>query len=425
MNTLNTGFVIPAANQLPRLIVGETLNLQRHIERYGPLVVDSKHLIAHVAHAGLCGRGGAGFPTATKMEAVARKGRRPVIVANGTEGEPASTKDVTLMTYAPHLVLDGISAAAVALDATKAILCVDVNHESVASLLETAIAERRKAKIDNVAITVERSPNRYVAGEESALIHWLNGGEAKPTFTPPRPFERGVKNRPTLVDNVETLANIALIARYGSEWYRGLGDQGEPGSMLLTVTGAVTTPGVIEVASGTTIDAALVAAGGSLDTTQAVLTGGYFGTWISATTSRGLPITHADFAERRAALGCGVLFALPVGTCGLTETARVLRWLANENAGQCGPCMYGLPAMSNAFDALVAGGRNARNASAAIERMLPQIEGRGACKFPDGVVRFARTALTTFADDLAKHISGKACANQQAQLPTPVTGAWK
>ncbi len=151
---------------------------------------------------------------------------------------------------------------------------------------------------DRVRISVVAGPDGYVTGEESAVVHYLNGGVAKPTFVPPRPFERGYRGRPTLIQNPETLAQLALVARFGSNWYRELGTVADPGSALVTITGAVRAPGVYELAFGTPMSDLLAAAGGPVEPLQALLVGGYFGTWIEASQA-----TAAAARARGPALG--------------------------------------------------------------------------------------------------------------------------
>ncbi len=268
-----------AADDVSRLLPLPTVtDHAAHLERYGPLPTRTDDLIEDVLASGLRGRGGAGFPTGTKLAAVAAQRRSPVVVANGTEGEPTSGKDKALLRHAPHLILDGVEQSALALGARQAIVCVDRNEQDLVAILERAIDERRPVR--RVGIEVRDAPDRYVAGEESALVHWLNGGDAKPTFVPPRPFERGVRGRPTMISNVETYAHIALVARYGPAWYRTLGTDAAPGTTLVTVTGAVRQPCVCETPGGTPIGTLIDAAGGAIDGVQAVLIGGYFGTWI-------------------------------------------------------------------------------------------------------------------------------------------------
>jgi len=417
---------IMAPGTLPRLMPAVALrDLATHLATYGPLPSSSAGLIAAVTDAAVVGRGGSGFPTGLKMAAVAKRGRRPVVVANGTEGEPASLKDRTLMMQVPHLVFDGVSVAAAALDAVEAIVCIDSAHGQVASVMADALAQRVAARIDRVPIRLELSPNRYVAGEETALIHWINGGDAKPTATPPRPFEKGVKGKPTLLDNVETLADVALVARFGAAWYRSRGGVNEPGSLLTTISGGVTTAGVYEVATNTTLANALEHAGADLSRVSALLVGGYFGTWIPTFMASQLTFTHESLRAIGGSIGCGAVFALPDHVCGLTETARITRWLADQNAGQCGPCVNGLPAIADALDQLVSGSLNAAMARERLNHLFVLVEGRGGCRHPDGVVRMVRSALATFAADIERHVSGLLCAVTPAMLPTLITGGWR
>ena len=244
----------------------------------------ARELIALAERAGLRGRGGAGFPTATKLRAVAARRRRAVVVANGTEGEPLSRKDVTLMQWQPHLVLDGAVIAAMAVGADAISLCIDRTQTITIAAMERALQDRIRWDPPSVPITLHPSPPRYVAGEETALVHWLNGGEARPTSTPPRPFERGVGGRPTLVDNVETLAHFAQINAFGDDWFRRLGTATEPGTALLSVSGAVRQPAVYETPLGTHL-ATVIDRAAPEHGVGAVLVGGYFGGWIDAPTA--------------------------------------------------------------------------------------------------------------------------------------------
>jgi NADH:ubiquinone oxidoreductase subunit F (NADH-binding) len=245
-------------------------------------------------------------------------------------------------------------------------------------------------------------PDAFVAGEETALVNLLNGGAAKPTFVPPRPFERGVRGRPTLVQNVETFANVALVARFGPEWFRSLGTRDEPGSALVTVSGIVARPAVFEVALGTPLRDVLLNAG-RREELDAVLVGGYLGTWITAAEAGRLRLLDADLGEVGASLGARVLAALPAGACGVAETARVARYLADESAGQCGPCVNGLAAIAGALERIARG--DARHLDR-LDRWLGQVAGRGACAHPDGAVRFVASARRVFAAEFDRHAGG-------------------
>ncbi|MDQ1686401.1 MAG: hypothetical protein QOC82_3138 [Frankiaceae bacterium] len=390
-----------------------------HAETWGALPdLSGPAILAAVEASGLLGRGGAGFPTGRKMRTVvAGDARRPVVVANGAEGEPASGKDVLLLARAPHLVLDGIQLAARAIGADEAHLAVHRGSPAIATV-RTALARRGGA--DRVRVRLHEIPSRYVASEESALVHYLNGGEARPTFTPPRPFEQGVGRRPTLVNNVETLAQIAAIVRRGPEWFREVGDQDEPGTLLVSISAADIARRVAEVPTGTTIGAVAKRAGVSTKGVEAVLVGGYFGSWLPAAYAWQLPLTHRAMRSAGAALGAGVVAVLPAGSCGLAETARVMGYLAAHNAGQCGPCLNGLPAIADALRRLASGAWDERWWPA-LERWLAVVPGRGACRHPDGAVRFASTALSVFAEDVSAHRSRRPCAAAAGAgwLPVP------
>jgi NADH:ubiquinone oxidoreductase subunit F (NADH-binding) len=213
---------------------GRQVGLHEHERYFGPLPLPlarrggssasghraATRLIDLVERSGLTGRGGAGFPAGRKLRSVADGGGRAVVVANGSEGEPASHKDRLLLRRAPHLVLDGISLAAFAVRATDAYLVVHGDDRRLVASLQGAVQARKVAGIDQLAINVAGIEHRYVASEQTAVVQWINGGPGLPTFAPPRTHERGVAGRPTAVNNVETLAHIALIARYGSEWFR-------------------------------------------------------------------------------------------------------------------------------------------------------------------------------------------------------------
>jgi NADH:ubiquinone oxidoreductase subunit F (NADH-binding) len=390
---------------------GRAATLREHTERYGQLPPVAHRgpasLIDQVAAAGLTGRGGAGFPTGTKLKSVA-SGRGPaVVVANGMESEPASEKDQALLARAPHLVLDGIALAAEAVGAAEAHLCLALHRDWLTRIVMTAVAERERAGLDRIPVTVHTVPEGYVASEESALVHWLNGGEAKPTKTPPRPFERGVGKRPTLIDNVETLAHLALIGRYGARWFRQAGHSGAAGSMLTTVTGAVARPGVYEVEAGANVGDVLALAGVDGDA-QAVLVGGYFGTWHAVPEVAGLALTKQGLDRVGGSPGAGILHVLSADECGLAAAARVLRYLAGQGAEQCGPCMFGLPAIAGDLSQLAAG-RPEGDPLGRMQRRFGQISGRGACRHPDGAVRMAASALTTFAADAHAHARRRQC----------------
>ncbi len=400
---------------LPRLLAGtlpdRALSLAEHLELHGPMPElgrrSGRSLIELVDEAGLAGRGGARFPTARKMAAVAA-GRRPIVVANGTEGEPLAAKDRLLLGASPHLVIDGCVLAAQAVGAREALICVANDAPAAHRAVELALEERRRAHRDPIDVRLVLTAEGFVPGEATALVNQLNGGPAKPTFSQVRVEQRGVRRRPTLVDNVETLAHVALIARHGARWFRAIGTPREPGSMLVTVVGAVAEPRVYEAAQGTPIADLFAAAGGLTAELRAVLVGGYFGSWIDGELALQLPLANEQLSAHDAALGAGVLVALPTSACGAAELARTAVYLAGESAGQCGPCVHGLAAISATIVELVEG-RASADAPERLRRWIGQVSGRGACRFPDGAMRFIATGLSVFAGELAEHARHGAC----------------
>ena len=420
-NEAPSAFGHPSARLLPPT---SKRSFAEHRQWFGELPAAGPALLAEVERSGLRGKGGARFPTATKLAAVASR-RRAVVVANGTEGEPASMKDIVLMSHAPHLVLDGAVLAAEMVGAREVILCLK-RGSAVQPILERALAERDAYAHDTVDIRVVGAPNRYVSGEETALVNWLNGGDAKPTFVPPRPFEKGVAGRPTLVQNVETLGDIALIGRYGADWFRSAGTPKDPGTTLVTLAGGGKAPGVYEIPLGSRRGDVLRMADGDCADLSGVLVGGYFGGWIPATLAADVRLGVDDMKQIGGGLGAGIIVAMPrEGTCALAEVARATRWLADQNAGQCGPCVNGLDAIADAMNGLVAGDKEGR-AQKWITHWLSLMEGRGACKHPDGVARFVATSLRVFESEISRHRhSGPCRVSGPAILPTPKTGGWR
>jgi NADH:ubiquinone oxidoreductase subunit F (NADH-binding) len=411
---------------LPRVTAGwqrgRAIGFEEHLAAVGPAPVPEKRrrheLIAAIERSGLLGRGGAGFPAAAKMRAVAgaRRGRR-VMVANGAEGEPASRKDQALLTRAPHLVLDGAVLSAAAVGAGEVILCIKRDASAAVSAAALAIGERGSS--DGVEVSVVEVPAAYLAGEESALVNYLNSGRATPTFVPPRPFERGLDGRPTLIQNVETLAHLALIARHGADWFRDLGAPDDPGSTLVTLCGAVAAPGVYEVPSGVSLGELVEHAGGPSTPIRAFLVGGYAGSWLAPERALDQPLDRASRRARRGKLGAGVVVALPATACGVCETARVARFLTEDSAGQCGPCVHGLGSIADALEE-ISEGTAEPGTHLWIEKWADDVAGRGACGHPDGVVRFVASALATFRDEVLKHESGTECGGRSSWiLPLP------
>jgi NADH:ubiquinone oxidoreductase subunit F (NADH-binding) len=417
---------------LPRLLAGipaaGAMSLDEHLTVHGQAPVFARGrgrrsespLIEQIEQAGLRGHGGAGFPTATKLRAVAASRRRAIVVVNAAEGEPASLKDRTLMQTLPHLVLDGAQLAAQAVGADELIVCVCETAQASVEASTRAISERRGMPSDATRVHLSAVPGTYIAGQEAALVNHLGGGPAIPTFTPPLVFEQGVRRRPTLVANAETLAHVALIARHGPEWFRQLGTPSQPGSALVTLAGALAHPGVYEIEHGASLMSLIDAAGGMLANPRALLVGGYGGSWIGGEFLRGIALSDEHLAPHNASLGAGVVLLLSQDACPVAETARAARWMAGQSAGQCGPCVHGLDSIAGAVEE-IAGGHAQRDATQRIDHLATLVRGRGACGHPDGAVRFVTSALDAFAPEFAEHARHGPCEGcaRPSELPLP------
>jgi NADH:ubiquinone oxidoreductase subunit F (NADH-binding) len=395
----------PPRTRGPFDVTGPTL--VEHLAAWGPLPrADAGGLADAVA---LTGRGGAGFPTAVKIrsvaEAVARTGRDAVLIGNGAEGEPAAVKDKMLLARAPHLVLDGLSLVAATLGSGTVFLAADA---ALLPTLHRHLADRG----GGFGVQLHPAAPRFLAGEESALVAAVDGGAALPRAKEPPVRHRGVAGRPTLVLNVETLARLALLAR----------GHREAGARTLVTRRRfhedTSWVDVVDVPPGMRIGDLLQLGAG----VQAVLVGGYHGTWLPAAVADSLPLTRDALVEAGAALGAGVLAALPADRCGLEETARVVGYLARESAGQCGPCLNGLPRIAAALDVLARPAPPPSSLLADVGRWCGLVTGRGACRHPDGSARLVASTLTVFRHELEAHRQGGCTATSRRPF-LPVPGA--
>jgi len=398
VTTAEAAEAVEAPTGARRLFAAADPSYSAHLTTFGPLP-GPLELSSLAERAGLTGRGGAGFPAARKLRSVAERGRG-VVVANGAEGEPLSGKDRALLLAAPHLVLDGLVLAAREVGAREGYLVT--SRPDVAGHLRAQVARRHG---DGVRVEVVEVADRFLSGEESALVNALNGRAAVPSDRMARVYEKGVRRRPTLVSNVETLAQVAMLGRFGPAWFRSVGTPEEPGTMLVTMAGAVSAPGVLEVPIGTPLADLLSRAGAPAHHVRAVLVGGYHGAWVPGHRVPTTRLSRASLAEFGAAPGAGVVAVLGRDRCGLVESAGIASYLAGQVAGQCGPCVNGLPRMALALGRLALRER-VPGLVEEVDRMRALVSGRGACAHPDGTARFVASTMRVFADEVAVHLGG-------------------
>lgn len=342
--------------------------------------VNADALVRLLREAGLRGRGGAGFPAWRKLDSALRQHRPPMVVGNLSEGEPWSAKDHALVRHVPQLVLDGLETVRIAVGAREADLVVAPDLQA-----EVRDLSRRRRQ----RVRVHREGTTFSAGEASAVVQTArtDSRDTRPQFHL-RPLTE--LRRPALVFNAETLAQIALLVSCDSTALPLVDTR------LATITGAVAQPAVVEVADAAVLHEVLR----TQTDARLALVGGVTGRWVrlSAPLDPTIP------------WGCGAVHALPRTACPLAATAAILDWLATQTAGQCGPCVFGLPALAESFhQEVLVTGRTERT-----QRLAQTIAGRGACHHPDGSVRLALAAMTDLSQERSLHAQGRCSAYGRA-----------
>jgi NADH:ubiquinone oxidoreductase subunit F (NADH-binding)/ferredoxin len=394
------------------------LDLAAHGEVFGPLPrMTADDLILMAAQVDLRGQGGAAFPFARKLKAVIdaskKSGEPPIVVVNGTEGEPGSFKDKMLLIRSPYLILSGAALVAEAIEADEIIVGVAGNELANRSVEAAIAAEPALRKMARVF----QQPERFISGESGALVRGINGKKPVPPGRKQLVADKGVGDLPTLLSNASTFAQVAVLALLGPSRFASVGVPEEPGTVLLSVSGSAKHPAVVECPTG-------VPLGHVLDICQApagdgVLIGGYHGMWLDGDTAYQVPVGREGLAAAGGAFGSGIVLPLGDGTCPLGEVARIASYLAGESAGQCGPCKLGLPTIARAMNAIVdgSGGMEALDVA---RRAAAATNGRGACSHPDGTTRMVLSALEVFTEDLAAHVFHSSCGRPvRGILPLP------
>ena len=383
--------------------------LRGHRSRWGELPpYDGVRIRALLRDSRLDGRGGAGFPLGRKVETARLTPGRPVLIVNASESEPESRKDRVLCRHRPHLVLDGAALLARSLGVDEVALHAHRGARSPIGALSLAVVERVRAGEPDPTWRLSEGPDRYVAGESSAVASFVDHGEGRPRFATRPLAVVGPSGRPTVVANVETLTQLSVAARIGAVAWNALGAPSSPGPRLVTLAGAVPHPGQVLELTGPGTIGDLLAAGGMTNPPAAVLVGGFAGTWVRGDEAWQTPFTRESLHCVGASPGCGLLGVLPPDACPLGETARIVRYLAGESAGQCGSCVAGLPRLADGLEALAAGTARRRSVGK-LSALADAVLGSGACAHPDGVVRLVRSTLGVFGDDVVRHLAGGPC----------------
>ncbi len=377
-------------------------------------------VIEAVKKAGLRGRGGAGFPTGIKWSAV-RTASDPerYVVCNADEGEPGTFKDRLILEGDPHKLLEGMAIAGYAVGAHIGIIYIRGEYQLSIARTERAIRDAEGLGIlgDRVfdtdfsfRVEVRPGAGAYVCGEETSLLESLEGKRGWPRIRPPYPVTHGLWGKPTVVNNVETLANVPDILRRGPAWYRTLGTPTCPGTKVYTVLGHVRYPGLVEVEMGTTLRTLIHELGGGLlpgRSLKGVLVGGAAGAFLPPR-ELDARLDFDSLAERAAALGSGAVLVMDESACIVDMLGSVLRFFRHESCGQCTPCRSGTEVLVRLISTLQTG-RADETTLAQLIQIVDAMRVASLCPLGQSVALPVRTALAGFQDEFAAHLAGRPC----------------
>lgn len=373
-------------------------------------IADPEAIIPVLEQAGLRGMGGAGFPTWRKWSAAANvPGDDKYVVCNGNEDEPGTFKDRYLLQFTPHQVIEGGLIAALAIQANYVVFYVNPHQQEGLAQMREAVSQwmtselflKAQASLGKLlTLTVTPSSGRYIGGEETAVVSWLDGGFPFPRRKPPFPFESGVDGKPTLINNTETLANVPHILKNGAEWYRALGIGEACGTKLFSLSGDVLNPGLYELPMGTSLQELIFTyGGGMLDgrAFKAVFTGGPSNTLLTAA-DLDVALDFDSVRQRQSRLGTGAMIVISEGTSIVRKVAEYVEFFANGSCGQCPSCKCGTYQMARLLDR-IATGRGSDADLKALGHLCAILPGSGRCALIDGAVTVVQSSLNTFPQE--------------------------
>jgi NADH:ubiquinone oxidoreductase subunit F (NADH-binding) len=377
-------------------------------------------VLNQVSDAGLRGRGGAGFPTGKKWALTREAPEQPrYLIMNGGEDEPGSKKDRVLMENVPHLVIEGVILSAYALGAEKAYLYINAEYETALKSISDALAEAKSEGYwgenilgSNFSIDIEivPAPHNYVAGEDTAVIEVIEGKKAWPRQKPPFPVTVGLYGKPTSVNNVETLANVAPIVLHGAEWYRKFGTADSPGTMLFALDEDVNRPGVYELPFGTPLRYLIEECGGGLKNgknIKAVMPASPSCAFLPPE-KIDTPLDHNSMREAGAGIGCGVIRLVAEGECIVEEVLRIAEFFAAESCGQCPACRMETSTLAMMMKK-VQQGQGGQPILEQFGKILAFNKGKGFCNLINMPGPPIESAIKLFPGDFEAHLTTGKC----------------
>jgi len=375
-------------------------------------------VITEVFAARLRGRGGAGFPVADKWRAArSAAGDRKIVVANLMAADPTSLGDRTLAEGNPHLVLEGALIAAAAVGASEAILAVRRDWTLAIARLKQAVTDAEAAHLAgylmlgtdvSVQVSVWEGSGAYVAGEETALIHALQGDRGMPLIRPPYPAVQGLWGVPTVVHNAETLAHVAWIMSHGAAKFAAVGPEEAPGTKLVTIAGAVKSPGVAEVAMGTPLSAIVKLAGGPTGTLKALFVGGPGAGALAADELAGTGYDYAALGAAGAHIGSGSVLVTDASACMVATARFLLDYSAREACGKAVPCRIGTRRLVETLDRILAATPRP-NDLVLLRELSMKVADTALCRLESLAPRPMLTTLDRFADEYRAHAERGVC----------------
>lgn len=377
-------------------------------------------IIQQVSDAGLRGRGGGGFPAGRKWSQVQRQKAEPkYIVCNGDEGDPGAFMDRSIMEGDPHRMLEGMMIAGIACGASEGYIYVRAEYPLAVSRLKTAIAQANECGLlgDHILGTdfsfhlhINRGAGAFVCGEGSALTASIEGKRGMPRVKPPRTVEQGLFGKPTVLNNVETFANVPLIINKGVEWFRGVGTETSPGTKAFALTGNIENTGLIEVPMGTTLREVIFDVGGGMrgdGEFKAVQIGGPSGGCLT-TNDLDLPMDFDSLKKAGAMVGSGGLVVMDSHTC-MVEVARFfMNFTQNESCGKCVPCREGTKRMLEILERIVAGNGEDGDIDLLLE-LADTISNTALCGLGKSAAFPVVSTIKNFRDEYEAHIYEKRC----------------
>jgi NADH-quinone oxidoreductase subunit F len=402
----------------------QTLEVYQRIGGYQPYrkalkEMQPEELVEMVKKSGLRGRGGAGFPTGNKWGFLPKGVMPRYLVCNADESEPGCFKDRYLIDESPHQVLEGILIASYAINCNLAFIYIRGEYLEQAEKLERAIDEARSAGLIgnnvagsgfNIEVVLHRGAGAYICGEETALLTSLEGYRGEPRLKPPFPAIKGLYAKPTVVNNVETLANLPHIVRNGADWFSAIGTPTGKGTRLWCMSGHVNKPGNYELEMGTPIRELIYEHGGGIWKGRKLKAFQPGGASMMVLTPEHLDVgLDFDAIQKAGSLaGAGAMMVMDETTCIVDVARRLVKFFEHESCGKCSPCREGTYWMAQVFDRLEFGEGRPGDPDVLLD-MGFNIDGRSFCPLGDASTWFPRSVIKYFRDEFEQHIVEKGC----------------